>query len=210
MKGYKIGLVGNIKVLIVLSIPDDALTNLNRPNIINPRFAKYRCNQAYVTHIVDTNYTCYKYAVSGFYKNKIIYEENKLVKSNFDPDITVENGEGIHFFLDHHLAQNYRVPILHQCWFDKENIYRDYYGSGQLHQEINYILDKNNRITYKIIQEYYPTGQIKLDYNLAINKYDGLYREWYANGIMKKQFVYEKNKMISYPENWDVRGNKLN
>ena len=106
------------------------------------------------------------------------------------------------------MAINYRTPILQQYWLDKENVYRDYYGNGQLRKEINYILNNDERIAYKIIQEYYPSGQIKLDYNIAINKYDGLYTEWYANGIMKKRLTYEKNKVISYIEHWDIRGNK--
>lgn len=208
MKGYKIGLIGNAKVLIILSIPNDAKTNIYRPNIINKNNAKYRCSHAYVSYIVDNNFTIYQSAVSGFYSKKVTYELGKLITSEFDPDITVENGKGIHFFLDHNIALNYRVPILHQSWLDKENVYRDYYGNGQLHQEINYTLDNNKRIAYKIIQEYYPDGQIKLDYNLAINKYDGLYTEWYASGIMKKRLIYEKNKVISYIEHWDIRGNK--
>ena len=67
---------------------------------------------------------------------------------------------------------------------------------------------ESKKISYKIIQEYFPTGQIKLDYNLSINKYDGLYREWFKNGIMKKRLTYDKNKVISYVEYWDIRGNK--
>jgi len=208
MKGYKIGLINNIKVLIILSIPYDALTNVHRPNIIDKKNAKYRCSHAHVTHIIDSNFTTYQYAISGFYNKKILYEVGKLVISDFDKDITIENGRGIHFFLDNNMAINYRTPILQQYWLDKENVYRDYYGNGQLRKEINYILNNDERITYKIIQEYYPNGQIKLDYNLAINKYDGLYTEWYANGIMKKRLIYEKNKVISYIEHWDIRGNK--
>jgi hypothetical protein len=208
MKGYKIGLIGNNKVLIILYIPHDSLTNKNRTNIIDPVHAKYRCNRAYVLDIVDGNYNSYKFAASGFYSKKILYEKNKIIESEFDEDITIENGKGIHYFIDRDTALNYRVPILQQYWSNYPNLYRIYYGSGQLHTEINYITDENNRILYKIIQEYYSCGQIKLDYNLAINKYDGLFREWYESGIMKKRLTYEKNKVVSYVEHWDVRGNK--
>jgi len=208
MKVYKIGYIGTTKVLITLLIPNDALTNKNRNTIINPLHAKYRCNKAYVIDIVDENDYAYEFAESGFYSKKLIYIKNKLITSDFDDDILVENGKGIHYFIDIHTAINYRVPILQQYWLDKENIYRNYYGNGQLHQEIKYTLDDNKRISYKIIQEYFPTGQIKLDYNLAINKYDGIYREWYANGQMKKRLTYKNSKVISYVEYWDIRGNK--
>ena len=208
MKGYKIGYVGTTKVLITLLIPNDALTNENRNTIINPLHAKYRCNKAYVIDIVDENDYAYEFAESGFYSKKLIYIKNKLIISDFDDDILIENGKGIHYFIDIYTAINYRVPILEQYWLDKDNIYRNYYGNGQLHQEIKYTLDDNKRILCKIIQEYFPSGQIKLDYILLINKYDGLYREWYANGIMKKRLTYKNNKVISYVEYWDIRGNK--
>jgi antitoxin component YwqK of YwqJK toxin-antitoxin module len=208
MKGYKIGYIGTTKVVITLLIPNDALTNKNRNTIINPLHAKYRCNKAYVIDIVDKNDYSYEFAESGFYSKKLIYIKNKLITSDFDDDILVENGKGIHYFIDMYTAINYRVPILQQYWLDKENIYRDYYGNGQLHQEIKYTLDDNKRISYKIIQEYFPSGQVKLDYNLSINKYDGLYREWFANGKMKKRLTYKNNKVISYVEYWDIRGNK--
>jgi antitoxin component YwqK of YwqJK toxin-antitoxin module len=208
MKGYKIGYTGSVKVLITLLIPNDALTNKDRDTIIDSNNAKYRCNKAYVIDIVDENDNSYDFAESGFYSKKLLYIKNKLIISDFDDDILIENGKGIHYFIDIYTALNYRVPILEQYWLDKDNIYRSYYGSGQLHQEIKYTLDDNKRILYKIIQEYFPSGQIKLDYNLLINKYDGLYREWYANGIMKKRLTYKNNKVISYVEYWDIRGNK--
>ena len=208
MNGYKISYIGSTKVLITLLIPDDALTNKNRYTILNSLHAKYRCNKAYVIDIVDENNNTYDFVESAFYNKKLIYIKNKLITSEFNDDILIENGKGIHYFIDVHTALNYKVPILQQCWLDTDDVYRDYYGNGQLHQEIKYTLDNNKRISNKLIQKYFPTGQIKLDYNLRINKYDGLYREWFANGIMKKRLTYNNNKVISYVEYWDIRGNK--
>ena len=64
-------------------------------------------------------------------------------------------------------------------------------------------------IVNKKIKEYFDSGQIRFEYSLNINKYDGLYREWYENGILKTKLTYNNNKVVSYLENWDVRGNKL-
>jgi antitoxin component YwqK of YwqJK toxin-antitoxin module len=206
--GYKIGFTNNRKVLIKLSIPNDALTNKDRDTIIDPKYAKYRCNRAYVVYIIDMYENEYDKAISFYSKNKLLYEKNKIVLSNFDKDIIQENSNGIHYFTDKELALNYNIPILYQEWKDENDIYKDYYGNGQLHKKIKYYLDDNKKIIYKNVQEYYINGQIKKDYNLDINKYDGLYREWYKDGIMKTRLTYDKNKVISFIENWDVRGIK--
>jgi antitoxin component YwqK of YwqJK toxin-antitoxin module len=149
----------------------------------------------------------YDSATSFYFKKKLLYEKNKIVKSDFDDDINVEAGEGIHYFIDRETALNYTIPILYQQWENEPMIYKDFYGNGHLHKKIKYYLDIDNKnIIYKIIQEYYKNGQIKRCYNLTINKYDGLYTEWYESGIMKKRLKYEKNKVVSIKENWDVRG----
>ena len=208
MEGYKIGFVGDIKVLITLLIPSDVKTNMNRIDIIDPTCAKYRCNRAYVIDIIDQNNIRYEIAESGFYSKKLIYQKGKITESEFNDDINIVNTYGIHYFLDIHMAINYKEPILHQIWSNEKNVYKDYYCNGQVHKKIKYYLDSDNKIIYKIIQEYYDNGQIKLDYNLDINKYDGLYREWYMNGIMKKRLTYEKNKVISHIERWTIHGIK--
>lgn len=211
MEGYKIGLSNNKKVLITLLIPDDALTNKNRYTIIDYKHAKYRCNKAYVIDIRDMYNNSYEWATSIYYTKKLLYEKNKIIETEFDTDILIENSKGIHYFIDYDTALNYRIPILYQHWKNESMIYKNYYNNGNIRKKIKYImgsLENNKTIIYKMIQEYYPNGQIKLDYNLAINKYDSLYREWYENGRIKKRLIYEKNKVISYIENWDMRGIK--
>ena len=206
--GYKIGFTNNRKVLIKLLIPYDAITNKNRHAIVDSKYAKYRCNKALFVYIIDMYENEYDNAISYYSKNKLLYEKNKIILSKFDHDITIENSEGIHYFIDKEIALNYKIPILYQEWKEENNIYKDYYGNGQLRKKIKFFLDDNNKIIYKNVQEYFINGQIKKDYNLDINKYDGLYREWYKSGLMKKRLTYEKNKVISLIENWDVRGIK--
>jgi antitoxin component YwqK of YwqJK toxin-antitoxin module len=207
MEGYKIGYTNNRKVIITLLIPDNAKTNKNRNSIINKKHAKYRCNRAYVIDIEDEYEKKYNYAVSFYFNKKLLYEIDKIVESDFDEDIEIESGEGIHYFIDKETALNYKIPILYQIWENEPMIYRDFYGNGHAHKEIKFYLDKENKyIIYKNIQEYYKNGLIKRCYNLAINKYDGQYTEWYESGIMKKCLKYDKNKVVSIIENWDVRG----
>ena len=221
MEVYKIGYV-NIKseytiikykkVLIILLLLANVKTNIDRSNIINKKHAKYRCNKAYVKDIIDNNNKSYDVAITGFYHEKLIYEKNKMVETTFDIDINKVCSSGIHFFLDRETALNYKEQILYQRWENEPNVYKNFYGNGQISKIINYTLDKpidksiRQTIIYKNIKEYYENGQIKLDYNLAINKYDGLYIEWYENGQMRKKLQYDKNIVISYIQSWNVRG----
>jgi len=215
MEGYKIGYVTNDripyrKVLIILLIPIDSITNIHRTNIINKQHAKYRCNKAYVKDIKDTFDNSYNSAISKFYRNKLIYQKNKIVESDFDPDINIVSTYGIHFFLDKDTALNYREPILYQVWENEINVFKEFYENGQIHKIIYYILSVDKKtIVNKKIKEYFDSGQIRFEYSLNINKYDGLYREWYENGVLKTKLTYNNNKVVSYLENWDVRGNKL-
>ena len=209
--GYKIAYAGTIKVLITLQIPSDALTNAHRPNIIDPQYAKYRANKVFVVSIIDYYNKEHMMAKSGFYAKKLVYVKNQFVCSEFNPDINIVCGEGIHYFLDKYLTINYKVPILKQYWDVEYNMYKEYYNNGQLSKKIKYIMDPddNKLIIYKHIWEYYNNGNNKLDYNLHINKYDGVYKEWYENGNMKKKLKYDNNKIISYVENWNKHGSKI-
>ena len=221
MEVYKIGYVNNDctrikykKVLITLLLLATVKTNIDRSNIIDKKYAKYRCNKAYVKDIIDNNNKSYNIATSGFYHEKLIYEKNKMIETSFDEDIEEVCSGGIHFFLDRETALNYKENILYQSWKNEPNVYKNFYGNGQICKIINYTLDNpkdksiKQTIIYKNIKEYYENGQIKLDYNLSINKYDGLYIEWFENGQMKKKLRYDKNKVVSYIHSWDVRGIK--
>ena len=213
MEGYKIGFVinnNNIrKVLITLLIPNNALTNMNRENIIDKKHAKYRCNNAYVVEIED-NYKNYDSAMSGFYTKKLLYEKNKVIETSFDIDIKNVSSDGIHFFLDLETALNYKEPILRQRWKNERDTYKEYYSNGQVAKIVKYKLDEKDpkTIIYKKIKEYYEDGLNKIEYNLSINKYDGLYQEWYPDGKLKKRIKYDKNRVISIIESYDIRGNK--
>ena len=66
MEVYKIGYVNNDctrikykKVLITLLLLATVKTNIDRSNIIDKKYAKYRCNKAYVKDIIDNNNKSY-------------------------------------------------------------------------------------------------------------------------------------------------------
>ena len=113
MIGYKIGqiILGNtqIKVLITLEIPNDAQTNLNRTNIKHKEYAKYRCNKALVISKKDKKENKHENAFSSIYNEKSIEYKvgEKVEEPNYDKDIDIVCGEGIHFFLNKEIAMLY-------------------------------------------------------------------------------------------------------
>lgn len=84
--------------IIVLRLLDDSKTNLNRSNVINKKFAMFRCNKAYVDQIynkiTNDNIDC----ISSDWNANFIYNVGSIVESEFDEDIDKIHTKGIHFF----------------------------------------------------------------------------------------------------------------
>ena len=89
MLGYKIAKSFGKRVVITLEIPEDAVTNLKRSNIVNAETAKYRTMKAKVIKIEDSDGKTYNEAVSFNYdKNSITYKlDEELVCHDFDMNL---------------------------------------------------------------------------------------------------------------------------
>jgi hypothetical protein len=177
MNVYKSGLSdNNNRVLITLFIPVRAKTNIFRKNIINKLYAKYRTDLALVVSIVDDNYTQYIKARSAFYNETIIYKIGSLIKSEFNPNINIVNGKGIHFFIDRNIALNYGRPILEQKWIhnyiNTPNLYQSFYSNGSLKERIKYTL-KDNKILNEHVEVWYENGYRKFIDNYILGKKNG-------------------------------------
>lgn len=135
MIGYKAGFSDKKRVIITLEIPEDALTNINRTNIVDKSKAKYRTNKAVVIKIEDKEGNTYEFAESGFYKaKKVDYLIHETVKElNYDTTINNVCAPGIHFFLEKRSAYLYGRDLLENGLFQK------WHANGQLWIEGNYI-----------------------------------------------------------------------
>lgn len=104
--GYKYAKnINNNIVILTLQIPNDAIHNIHRNNIVNVQYAKYRANKVIVLDITDikTNikyneaYSCF----NPFFK----YVLNQIsIEYNYDIDSNKTCSSGIHFFLDKDLT----------------------------------------------------------------------------------------------------------
>ncbi len=91
MIGYKIGTNDGMRVLVTLEISKDAKTNLDRTDIKDKEYAKYRCDRCKVLSIEDTDGNRYQSAKNSFYDKKIIeYKVGEdVIESNFNKDINI-------------------------------------------------------------------------------------------------------------------------
>ena len=153
MIGYKIIFSNDSqrkRLLVTLEIPQDAKTNLNRPGLIDPQHAKYRCDKALVVSIhCQQSGTEYTTGISGFWSDTVVYTKNEIVSSEFNPDLENSCSTGIHFFIDKQTAMCYRmcevkwnmsgtevpiktVELQHEC---PNGVYPEYVPSGYLCSE---------------------------------------------------------------------------
>ena len=215
MNAYKSGITeNNIRVLITLFIPVRAKTNMMRKNVTNKLFAKYRCDAAKVLLIIDENNITYNSAKSAFYFEPIVYIVGNTIKSEFDENINIVTGKGIHFFIDKLIALNYNKPILEQKWPISRlsytfytNLYKSFYSNGHLRERIRYTL-KNNEIYQKYVEVWYENGFRKYSQSLILDERNGMYNEWYQNGQFKSSCNYLNDAKFGIEKKFYENGNK--
>jgi hypothetical protein len=119
--------------LVTLIIPDYAITNENRKNIVNPLIAKYRTNIAYVYDICDINDENIKlrYCYSTFHKNFLRYQVGKFVNAyDFNPNLEKVCASGIHYFISKDVAKNYTGTK--EIYYKNNNYIYVYNSNGKL------------------------------------------------------------------------------
>jgi len=127
MLGYKVAVTDtNIGVLVTLEIPDDAITNIYRKNVVNINTAYHRTNKARVIRIEDRFGNEYEYARSTMYLKYLWYELNKTVSvDNFYMKLEEVYAPGIHFFLDRERAKYLLIPPT------EGRVYRSWQENGE-------------------------------------------------------------------------------
>jgi antitoxin component YwqK of YwqJK toxin-antitoxin module len=177
------------RVIVTLLIPFNAKTNSERKNIFNPLYAKYRTNSAKVINIEDENGKKYNEAYTAFYEDKILYKLNENVKSEFDYNIDVVCGKGIHFFLNKSIAYNYGRKLFGQKW-EEPNLYQTFYNNGHIREKTNYIYDVNFGFIKKNVQLWFENGNKWKVESYQHELKNGLFSEWYKDATLKYECFY--------------------
>jgi antitoxin component YwqK of YwqJK toxin-antitoxin module len=191
--GYK---KANDNKLVILDIPSESIHNLNRTNIVDKQFAKYRCSYAIIKEIIDlkTNQKINE-AQSMYDKNFKYYVDQKVVPNTFDTNLENVCSSGIHFFLD-----KYRAELYEQILTNGE--YKEWHENGQLIKHYFYKDDKFDG-EYK---DWHSNGQLYIHCFYKDGKLDGEYKEWHDNGQLIKHHFYKDDKFDGECKDWHSNG----
>ena len=206
MIGYKIAQVqlneqDSRRVLVTLEISNDDInfkSNLHRKDIVDSTKAKYRCNKAKVLKIEDTEGKEYPEATTHCYQDKqlkyVVGEE--VEEKNYNTDIEVVCGEGIHFFLDKELALLYNLNGV------KDGLYQKWWDNGQKLKECTY---RDGKLE-GIYQEFWENGQKMEETTYRDGKLKGIYQSWFNNGQKWVECTYRDDKLEGLCKVWNFNG----
>ena len=221
MIGYKIASSDGKRVLVKLRI-NSHNTNINRYTIKDKLCAKYRCYHAIVINIEDEKGNKYSSAFTSMYKEKslkyILGEE--VVEKDYNKDINVVCGEGIHFFLSKEVALLYGLNNV------KNGEYKSWFDDGQLSIHCNYKEGKlkgeykrwfsncqlQNHCYYKegkLEEEYkrwWSNGQLQNHCYYKEGKLEGEYKRWWSNGQLEIHCYYKEGKLEGEYKSWFYNG----
>ena len=224
MIGYKVAKADNKRVIVTLEIPEDALTNIKRKDIVDINTAKHRTNKAKVLSIEDEDGKNYSEAVSFNYdKKSLTYKINETILiDDYDNNIETVCGSGIHFFLTKRCAELYGLEKiengLYQSWYDNgqksiecsyvngniEGLYQTWHENGQKWLECTYV---NGNIE-GLYQTWHENGKKWKECTFANNKIEGYYQQWYENGQIYKECTYVNGNLEGLLQSWYSNGQK--
>lgn len=192
MLGYKVGKSEHEKVIVTLEIPEDAITNMNRKDIVDASKAKHRTNKAKVLSIEDKDGNSYKEAKSYNYKDRLlVYEVGKTVYvEDFDTNIKELCSTGIHYFLDKELAKMFDYK-----WFITNTVlngpYNTYDDNGRLWRYAEY----KDRVLHGKQISYHYNGQVSEDCTHVDGKKEGVCIKYDCDGNIIGESTYKNDKL---------------
>jgi len=170
-------------ILVTLQIPYDAKHNIDRKNISDKQYAKYRCSHAKVIDIIDLDNNTSIDKANSLHDSKFSYTLGQdVICDTFDTNLENVCSEGIHFFLDKDRATFHGINL---DYFQGE--YKEWYDNGQLKIHTTY-KDGNIDGEYKL---WFQNGQLYVHTTYQNGKIYGEYKKWFQNGQLSIQTTYK-------------------
>ena len=192
--GYK---MASWDKLVILEIPPTALHNMNRTNIADRRFAKYRCSEAFVKEIVDLKtginvMEAFSKQVGSF--NYVVGQ--RVFPEFFDRNLEKVCTGGIHYFIDRPRAEMYeRKPF--------NGVHKEWYDDGLLSSECVY---RNGRVE-GVLKVWHKNGQLALTRFYKNGLLQGESKLWYENGKLHRVENFKDGMFHGVSKEWDEDGN---
>lgn len=168
--------------LVVMMKIERTITNEERKNVVDNKYAKFRANALQVIAIINMNSCERRNSITNIFTSKhsgqikLIYEVGKVVECNeFDKNLDDVCSGGVHYF----------KTILPAYYYDKSS-----YGYNG------------------VLIRWYGNGRMKTyeQYKNGFN--DGIRKEWYENGIKKTVCNYIDGVKYGKAIGWYENGKK--
>ena len=200
MLGYKVAKSFDKRVVITLEIPEDAITNVKRTNIVHAETAKYRTNKAKVIKIEDIDGKTYEEAVSfQYYNGTLTYNLKQGIRCpDFDMNLEKVCSNGIHFFLSKQMAETYNLGRI------ENGVGTSWHDNGNEYIQITYV---NGLAT--ACDEWYENGTKYREYRYLNGKLNGVQRSWYEDGKKQTEYTYENDVEHGHFHKWSRNGERL-
>jgi hypothetical protein len=188
------------KWIVTLAPLADTVTTLNRDNVADVRFAKFRGNKFMVVSIedkIDPTIITDSVSNSCYAQKRLIYKTGEVVEvEDYDVDSNIVCSTGIHFFLSREAARCYEGAIKNG---KRHGSYITYYDNGNKNIETVYV----NGILHGYYAVYNENGNKWIESAYVDGKRHGHYITYTANGVMIDDVVYENGTMVADREHQD-------
>jgi len=214
--------------IVTLELLNNTKTNEKRSNVVNDKYANFRCNMAKVVNITNVKTGALMENDVSFYNDEFKYRLGEVVKTSFhEIHLNAVCTKGIHYFKTKKVAVSWFYTMNDLNFPDGNWIM--YYENGQKQSEGTY---KNGEKDGKWI-DWYENGQIESEgtykdgerngkwigwHDNSNKDFEGTYKnrtldgkmiEWWNNGYKKSEGTYKDWEKIGEWVYWDIDGNKM-
>ena len=187
---------------IVTLEPLEGINNEKRDSVVDPLHAKFRCDKARVISIINVNTGEEMDQDRSIRDENFIYKKGEIVLcDNFDPDIDMVCGGGIHYFKRKEAALS---------WFYQNN---NTFPNGKCvvwHENGNKQLEgfyKNGKTDGECVS-WYENGYKEYEGLYVDGQRDGTWVGWYKNGHKELEAFYKNGVIDGKWVWWCENGNK--
>ncbi len=191
-----------LESIVTLELLKDTMTNEKRKDVVNDKYAKFRCNMAKVISIVNVETGKNMKKDKSIRIGSFTYVLGEIVKTDFNANLNFVCAGGIHYFKTEEAALS---------WFYRQNenfpdgkCIIEWSENGQKECEGTY---KDGKWVGKWI-DWWNNGNKLSEGTYKDGKRNGNVKKWHYNGKIKSEGTYKNGLGEGKRETWYGNGNK--
>ena len=186
--------------IVILKKTEDTLTNQERI-VVDDKFAKYRANKLMVIKIFNKlrPSSCIPEIFNTVSQTRLKYVVGTMVVSDYNDDINIVCGSGIHYFKSVEAAFYYYLMEFHNKY---SGVHFEFFDDGTKMTSRQFF----NGIVYGTVMIYCKNGSVSITFNVLNGKKHGLEIFYYENSVIHKTCNYVNNKKNGYEIFYNIDG----